>query len=398
MHRSPRTRAGRCLPRPGTRRAFTIVELLVVISIIALLISLLLPALSRARQQGRTLGCAANMRSMALAAASYAQEHRDQIVGSTVTSGLDALSRDHLLVVPALLRSKRGTAATFNGIAVQNFDHYGPLAHFLGMQGPGDEIAAGPLPTADTGAVRTERGRRFDWLRRIDAMRCPENALVAIVSAHESNASGVDIGPGPLLSYHTTTAMVTPHTGRAADTPVGINPGSSDVLRRGYTPRTLRVGSPAVKAFLGEGARYGNETESFTPSIQTALTASYGGAFSDVGPWYNDSDTWARACAPGEALRAVHLQSPHLARDLRPWSFRHNLVSGAGRVLASADANIAFFDGHVESRDDATYGQIRNWLPAGTAFMEGHALWASLRTFFPSQGATASRSAPYTVP
>lgn len=57
---------------PSKCRGFTLVELLVAIGIIAVLISLLLPALNRAREQAKSVRCLGNLRQLAQAAAVYA--------------------------------------------------------------------------------------------------------------------------------------------------------------------------------------------------------------------------------------------------------------------------------------------------------------------------------------
>jgi prepilin-type N-terminal cleavage/methylation domain-containing protein/prepilin-type processing-associated H-X9-DG protein len=64
----------------GTRnapdhRAFTLVELLVVIAAMALLLALLMPALAGARSQARTLVCRSNLHQLVLAATGYATEN-----------------------------------------------------------------------------------------------------------------------------------------------------------------------------------------------------------------------------------------------------------------------------------------------------------------------------------
>ncbi|MFW6038943.1 MAG: type II secretion system protein [bacterium] len=55
--------------------AFTLVELLVVVSIIALLVALLLPALKAAREQARRVSCASNLRQIHLGVELYAEDH-----------------------------------------------------------------------------------------------------------------------------------------------------------------------------------------------------------------------------------------------------------------------------------------------------------------------------------
>ena len=67
-------RSGRVL------RGFTLIELLVVIAIIALLMAILMPALNRAREQGKRTACLNNLRQLAMGWILYADDSDDKIV------------------------------------------------------------------------------------------------------------------------------------------------------------------------------------------------------------------------------------------------------------------------------------------------------------------------------
>ena len=76
------------------RYGFTLVELLVVIGIIALLISILLPALSKARKAANNAKCLANLHQLTVAYANYLVNNNSlylgngQLSSSTINSSL----------------------------------------------------------------------------------------------------------------------------------------------------------------------------------------------------------------------------------------------------------------------------------------------------------------------
>ena len=62
-------------------QAFTLTEMLVVIAVIAILVALLLPVLSAARERGRRVKCINNLKQTGIALQLYADDHADQLPG-----------------------------------------------------------------------------------------------------------------------------------------------------------------------------------------------------------------------------------------------------------------------------------------------------------------------------
>jgi prepilin-type N-terminal cleavage/methylation domain-containing protein/prepilin-type processing-associated H-X9-DG protein len=89
--REPRTIA--FPPTLAGRRAFSLVELLVVVAIIAILASMLLTSLSRAKETARRIKCTNNLRQLAITWQLYADDHEDRLVPNGAGSAADLEGR-----------------------------------------------------------------------------------------------------------------------------------------------------------------------------------------------------------------------------------------------------------------------------------------------------------------
>lgn len=102
-------------PRTGSRPAFTLVELLVVVSIIALLISILLPSLRKAREQAKQTVCASHLHSFGRGFFAYAADQNDYLCSGSfdpdVANGRDG-PVDRVGWVADLVNAKLGFPAT----------------------------------------------------------------------------------------------------------------------------------------------------------------------------------------------------------------------------------------------------------------------------------------------
>lgn len=116
------------------RKAFTLIELLVVISIIALLMSIMLPALNKVKEVARKTICKSQMRQIVLGAAAYAAEHNEnypQSIGAALPSGsrwpgdagtLAGMSPEQQDVYVAINATWWGLIGTYTGLEFGKMD------------------------------------------------------------------------------------------------------------------------------------------------------------------------------------------------------------------------------------------------------------------------------------
>lgn len=335
--------------RGGARRAFTLIELLVVVAIIAVLMAILLPSLSRAREQARMAVCGSYLRALANGFHSYFTDYNDWIPGMN-TSGV-ALSTKTFGGIDAL---QVGT------LPVQTTDWVTPLLRY------------------DT-QLPTRRAKRFELI--VNKYKCPSQIGVPseLYGSAGDKSEFQQVGRWSPLSYlmpvhfqfwgqseanQDLAPMDTFPTlkvrSKAAD------PNWEAVVDH-YTSRVDKLGqSPARKVCVADGNRYVDNDGTIDFDINPFPTSF--GAFTSAGAWWSGSTSYGvRSGSTNWGGQAVGTGSASNGANLR-LTYRH--LGGRAKQDGTCHGNpgrinAMFFDGHVDGLNDKQSRKIDFWYPTG---------------------------------
>jgi prepilin-type N-terminal cleavage/methylation domain-containing protein/prepilin-type processing-associated H-X9-DG protein len=144
-----------------SRTGFTLIELLVVVGIIGVLAGLVLPALSRAKERGRSIKCLSNLKQIGLGMVSYVDDNEnyyppgrqagmtqwDLCIGAIVGGNPDPLTpeaRTELFMCPSVKMDNSGTRLNYSAnpnVCKEVTPAIGPL-HANAIRRPADVIVA----------------------------------------------------------------------------------------------------------------------------------------------------------------------------------------------------------------------------------------------------------------
>jgi len=220
--------ARECADAPGNARAgFTLVELLVAITIIAILAALLLPAVQRARESARRSQCLNNLRQLTVASFSYESTHRSLPAGYLAGSGgLTSVTITPPLTMPVWPASGTVAAPVFNEWYVS--DNWSWQALILPQLGFGH---LGVSTTQSRGAP----GNLSALGMRIDPLVCPS-------LARGTSTVVADLGGGVFITFEVTSYRGMSGTDPASGPPGGQATNGIFYRNSGTRPADIRDG------------------------------------------------------------------------------------------------------------------------------------------------------------
>ncbi|MGB7582943.1 MAG: type II secretion system protein [Sedimentisphaerales bacterium] len=305
------------------KKGFTLVELLVVISIISLLMAILLPSLNKARQAAYSVVCISHLRQCGVAMSIYATDHDDYLAGPD-TSGIE-------------LNSNTAPSDSSPTVPVQNMDWVSPTL--------GKELA---LPR-----------NRFYRIAKIlnTALRCPANREKNAYIYDADPAWPPDL-PAESLRYSSYSAALGFHlcgenvVGKNIITAYELESDNEVSIPPNYLPLLQMIGKPSDKIYVLDGARYidpslGLSFNDFPKQIEGGNFMLYGPATPLTGDPYVG------------ALKGIGAQR-HL--DPTPNNYKYGWRHNKG-------LNAVFFDGHCANLKAQDSLSISYYFPKGTTVL-----------------------------
>lgn len=325
------------LGRWTARSGFTLVELLVVVSIIALLISILLPSLKGARDSAKAVVCGTSLNGLGKGLQTYASEHSEWIPGVN-TSGYEVWQY-----------SINKTGLQKSNLPVQTWDWITPL---LRVQT----------------SLPQERAQRFRVIA--NEYKCPSviercnyyDRARPLPVDNDLFVNDIDLR-GPVYSSSYMMPAYFQMWGTEDRKLMGWTPlrvpinsvtpkdyYSVEVKR--YTSRVNRVGSPAEKIAAADGTRYLDNDGFLNWNHQ--VTPDEFGAFTTAGAWWRGSTEYGDDPVLGGASFSHGKQIP--------LTYRHKKGIQA-----------LFFDNHVEQLSRRQTHRAEYWYPRGGVIRPGKA-------------------------
>lgn len=325
-----------------TKSAFTLVELLVVISVIALLIGILMPAIGSARGTARQIVGASMHKQLALGQATYAYDNKGEYAG---VNGSNKFYQS-LVVRPGV-----GTSLNWNKM-LGNTSPTTPTSWF-------DWIS--PIMGDEMG-FSENRARRTAQIFR--DLACPTASLLSVPYTGGSTPPDFDDfeqindeeGFNQMSFLSPSSFHLWPTSG--GPVPVIPIPGNRRPFMTGYStpvdvaasfrPNMDQIARPSSKILITDGTRYlpDNNVLDFDPNHAPGDF----GSFLTSSPIFNDSTAFHRPESPNASISGE--------------SFKLSIRHGGNRSM-----NISRFDGSVASMDiEEAYLDPTPWYPTDSIF------------------------------
>ena len=276
-------------------KGFTLVELLVVIAVIALLMAILLPALTKAKEQARRVICMSDLKQLTLAWMAYADNNNGKIVNGAPNGAFDP-SNPSAAICPDCTRHTKAVAPPTGG-------HAGEIP-WVGSAWGGYEGGPDPLPELEQ-ICAIESGALWKYIRNVKNYRCPggikgELITYIIVDSMNGMPNGILDGSRGVVTgvWHNNTGSIKKSGMRVIFIDEGrITPDSYAVTfknggswpqERWFDPPMVRHGEGTTVSFIDGHAEYKKWMSKYTGDFGR-WAELHGGAYG-TRPWPSGND------------------------------------------------------------------------------------------------------------